>query len=296
MHFGRQSYSEAILLAHYNSYVLQYGGCPETNPDCWDINPHILAIINDMNCQVKIPVNQINESLETTSLAYEGVDVAQSIFTNTVNIPGNQAVISNNFINSGRKPIFLGPPALPASYYGAPNPSSVVSISGGPGGPLWFPTIGGNAYVPNTHFALHGAAITPKGAALLNLVHPHLVHIDASAHAILEDGTNNIFIKTKEFDNSNPFFPRLKQAGATANSDISIFPNPVSFGFILKSTASIGSAMQLELTDMMGRVVYTRDIIHKGNNGFEISELPKGLYNVKLTNQGQVSHLRLVKE
>ena len=79
-------------------------------------------------------------------------------------------------------------------------------------------------------------------------------------------------------------------------TDISIFPNPVSSGFILKSAATAGSPMQLELTDMMGRVVYQRDFVHKGANGFEIAELPRGLYNVKLTHEGKVSHLKLVKE
>lgn len=295
-HFGRQSYSEAIFHAHRNTFVLQFGGCPPENPDCWDIDQHIYAIINNMDCQVKIPVNQINEDQQSFTPAYEGVDVAQSIWTNTVNIPGDRVTISNNFINSGRKPMFLGPPALPESYYGAPDPGSVVSMSGGPGGPFWHPTIGANAFVPNTHFALHNIAIAPKGAALLNLSDNHLTTIDGSAHAILEDITDNIYIKTKDFDNSNPFLPRLKQLSTIAKTDISIFPNPVSSGFILKSAATIGSPMQLEITDMMGRMVYQRDFIHKGANGFEITELTKGLYNVKLTNEGKVSHLKLVKE
>jgi hypothetical protein len=293
-HFGRQSYSEAIFHAHRNTFVLT-NSCPPENPDCWEIDPHIFAIINNMDCQVKIPVNQINEDQETVVPAYEGVDVAQSIWTNTVNFPNDNFVISNNFINSGRKPMFLGPPALPLSYYGAPDFSSMVSMSGGPGGPFWHPTIGCNAFVPNTHFALLNTAIRPIGAALLNLSDNHLADIDGSAHAIL-DNNNDIYLKTKDFDNSNPFLPRLKQLSMSAKTDISIFPNPVSSGFILKSTATIGSPMQIEITDMMGRVVYHRDFIHKGANGFEIAELGKGLYNVKLTNEGKISHLKLVKE
>jgi hypothetical protein len=291
-HFGRQSYSEAIFHAHRNTFVLKNGGCDPEDPECWDIDQNILAIINDMNCQVKIPVNQINEDQQLITPAYEGVDVAQSIWTNTVNFPNLQFTISNNFINSGRKPMFLG---SPSSYYGAPDPGSMVSLSGGPGGPFWYPTIGCNAYVPNTHFALHNIAIAPKGAALLNLSDNHLATIDGSAHAIL-DASNDIYIKTKDFDNSNPFFPSLKMLSRANKTDISIFPNPVSSGFILKSAATIGSPMQLEITDMMGRLVYQRDFVHKGANGFEIAELTKGFYNVKLTNEGKVSHLKLVKE
>ena len=292
-HFGRQSYSEGVLHAHRNTFVIRYGGCPETDPNCWEIDPHVYEILNK-GCQTKIPVNQINEDLKTTTPNYEGVDVAQSIWTNTVNFPSD-IVISNNFINGGRRPLFLSPPANPVSYYGAPDPGSMVSLSGGPGGPFWHPTVGCNAYVPNTHFALHNNAIAPKGAALFNLSDNHLATIDASAHAIL-DIANDIYIKTKDFDNSNPFFPSLKMLSRVNKTDISIFPNPVSSGFILKSAATAGSPMQLELTDMMGRVVYQRDFVHKGANGFEIAELPRGLYNVKLTHEGKVSHLKLVKE
>jgi hypothetical protein len=80
-----------------------------------------------------------------------------------------------------------------------------------------------------------------------------------------------------------------------ANGTVNIFPNPSTGTFTINSGVAITGTV--ELFDEMGRLVYTQAVSQMKNKQFEVKNLTPGVYNITITNGGDVysGKLKVVK-
>ena len=81
------------------------------------------------------------------------------------------------------------------------------------------------------------------------------------------------------------------------NNAINVYPNPSSGNFDIALENSISGNVSLEITNVLGQIVFT-DNIDKGTNSrsYDFSSYPKGLYSIKLnSNEGTVYKKLILK-
>lgn len=71
-----------------------------------------------------------------------------------------------------------------------------------------------------------------------------------------------------------------------ANGTVNIYPNPSNGNFTINSGVAITGTV--ELFDEMGRLVYTQAVSQMKNKQFEVKNLTPGIYNITITNGGDV--------
>ena len=89
-------------------------------------------------------------------------------------------------------------------------------------------------------------------------------------------------------------------AGKLTNTAVSLtavaYPNPFSGEFSLNLANSNGTAAQVKVYDMLGKVVEVREIDAKNSNAQQIgNNLPAGDYNVVVTQDGVTDAIRVIK-
>jgi len=79
----------------------------------------------------------------------------------------------------------------------------------------------------------------------------------------------------------------------TAASDFSLFPNPATDFVQMKSASQV---LSLQIADITGKIIRTIDFSQHEQNGFSVSDLPKGIYMVTSTTSEGHHSTRIVVE
>ena len=82
----------------------------------------------------------------------------------------------------------------------------------------------------------------------------------------------------------------------TGNEDFKIYPNPSPGLFTLHFDDGENPGFSVEVTNMMGNVVYKRENVQVGNTAIDIHGQPKGIYFVKVLAGGKVYTEKVVVE
>lgn len=138
-------------------------------------------------------------------------------------------------------------------------------------------------------------------ATLASLSNPMGVVIDDSENLYIADANDCVIRKVKIMI---PGTLGVTQLNNSSNSNISIFPDPNNGNFTVKCSLNSGMVSQadeaaaIEITDMMGRIVYKTVIAAQNgtiNKQIELAgNLPEGLYILNLRSDAQTSTARFV--
>jgi Secretion system C-terminal sorting domain len=108
--------------------------------------------------------------------------------------------------------------------------------------------------------------------------------------------TQNAYYRLKQVDTDGSFnyskIITLTSDGGKGKTTISVYPNPVSDALNVKTAVSETS--QLEIVDVMGRVVYMQNV-ESGNYQIPTTDLVKGIYIVRLTNKNDMTIQKIIK-
>ena len=81
----------------------------------------------------------------------------------------------------------------------------------------------------------------------------------------------------------------------TFSSNIALYPNPTN-GNISIDLGNINSSISVRLTNLIGKVIWTKDFNNTSSIQFEINQ-PTGIYLIELTGEnGEKAYLKMVKE
>ena len=87
----------------------------------------------------------------------------------------------------------------------------------------------------------------------------------------------------------------MRQIEASYGADVAVYPNPTSGVFTVEAAAYIEHA-HIEVFDMLGNVLYSKDYDSMQSEQIDISALPAGIYYVHVFGSGMNSFQKLVKE
>jgi hypothetical protein len=80
------------------------------------------------------------------------------------------------------------------------------------------------------------------------------------------------------------------------SSSFAIYPNPTSGNFMLEQkSGKISAKVQVEIYGMRGERLMTGELIGEKKHEFSVSDLPHGLYFVKVVADGYLETFKLVK-
>lgn len=79
------------------------------------------------------------------------------------------------------------------------------------------------------------------------------------------------------------------------NNNFNIYPNPVNNEFTIAVTETGKIYLQLKIINLLGEMVY-QSLIEDQKSGINISDLPKGVYFVKLISNKQILTKKIIKE
>jgi hypothetical protein len=106
---------------------------------------------------------------------------------------------------------------------------------------------------------------------------------------------------TTSFDDncSNDFSARPSQpnvAQAATEQAYQLFPNPNDGSFILRQTINDATPVTIEITDMLGRVMVTKDVRFANNTTqLQLNNLSSGVYLLRVTdNNKKISNFKFV--
>lgn len=108
-------------------------------------------------------------------------------------------------------------------------------------------------------------------------------------HTAPVNGINLYRLKIVDADGSLSYSPTrtVNFSGGNLNT-FTLYPNPTVHNVQINYSGSSLEAAQIMLVNALGQVVYTKTITDKSNNAnIDISQLPKGLYVVKMIHQGE---------
>ncbi|MCE9538020.1 MAG: T9SS type A sorting domain-containing protein [Bacteroidetes bacterium] len=79
------------------------------------------------------------------------------------------------------------------------------------------------------------------------------------------------------------------------NNNFNIYPNPVNNKFTITITETGKTYLQLKIVNILGEMVY-QSLIENQKSEINISDLPKGVYFVKLISDKQIITKKIIKE
>lgn len=97
--------------------------------------------------------------------------------------------------------------------------------------------------------------------------------------------------KTNDYYGTTPIFKPTEIAAVPIPRDLVVYPNPASNHI---SLLGLKGESAYSITDMLGRL-YTRGSLGKTSKIIDVSALPAGMYNVSVSYNNQVKHLKFVK-
>ncbi|PYF68432.1 PKD domain-containing protein [Pedobacter nutrimenti] len=112
--------------------------------------------------------------------------------------------------------------------------------------------------------------------------------------------TKNNLIKVGQ-DTSTPNIPVIIPPSGIDNSPLRFFayPNPFKDKFYVSVSSEINQNIRIELIDMRGNRVYSKDyLVNPGNNTVAIEKLPamaQGVYTLRVSGQGIKNSINLLK-
>lgn len=157
---------------------------------------------------------------------------------------------------------------------------------------------------------IDGAQVSPTYNPNTHFFDPwdhHILNLDDYAGTKFEVCFETRNFTSEDFDDvgDKAYIDNVELTGVVSNNELnlleeamSIYPNPVSTNAVVALTGTKEVAGQLELIDMNGRLLYTRNIIQQqGINNYEIelASYPAGLYYVKLNFENRQGIKSLVK-
>lgn len=155
-------------------------------------------------------------------------------------------------------------------------------------GNLYFSEWGWNVRVVNTAGTISNyAGTTTYGysgdggpATLAKLNEPRGLAVDASSNLYLTDDLNHVVRRISPS-------PSLGLAGQVAPASMSVYPNPAGTYFSVDAT-SVPGAVEISVTDVMGRVVLARTVSGNGaiHEEFSTLNLANGTYFVRIDATG----------
>ena len=73
-----------------------------------------------------------------------------------------------------------------------------------------------------------------------------------------------------------------------------ISPNPANSTLMIETKGVQNKNISLEMTDMLGKVIYTQEILANENFRMDVSEYPEGIYFVKISGTGFSSIQKII--
>lgn len=87
----------------------------------------------------------------------------------------------------------------------------------------------------------------------------------------------------------------LSSAGLISEEDLEIYPNPNTGNFTLQIGNEQGKKIDLKLIDISGREVYHIEVEDNSTHKIDMSHLPKGIYNLRLTTDTGSTDRKIIK-
>lgn len=78
-----------------------------------------------------------------------------------------------------------------------------------------------------------------------------------------------------------------------------VFPNPFTDELVITNNAQLTGNALITLTDLNGKVVYSREVNFTNNESIQIqktNEMRKGIYFLSILNNGELLHLKVVAQ
>lgn len=143
-------------------------------------------------------------------------------------------------------------------------------------------------------YTTFGDGSTERGGDIINTVDGAFAVVGTKANS------QNVFAYLIKTDNNGCVQPGCMQAVSVqehlqANLALKIYPNPVVDLLTLETSFEQGQ-MQLQISDMQGRVVHSKQQAAQSQIQLQLSHLPAGMYLLRIQNGQQSAWARFVKQ
>jgi pimeloyl-ACP methyl ester carboxylesterase len=161
-----------------------------------------------------------------------------------------------------------------------------VTVNSIPSVPTIRPSIDGNGLVSS---ASSGNQWYLNGSPILGATS------QALPYSMLSAGSVQLRVTTNGCANTSPVFTITSTESATVAKIVQVSPNPATTRLLVKTVAA--TPFSLQLINLLGQIVYSaQTVIHTNENQLDVSQLPRGLYFLRLTSNTQDQVLKVLLE
>jgi pimeloyl-ACP methyl ester carboxylesterase len=114
-------------------------------------------------------------------------------------------------------------------------------------------------------------------------------------YSMLSAGSVQLRVTTNGCANTSTTFTITSTEPAVVTKIVQVSPNPATTRLLLKTVGA--TPFSLQLINLLGQVVYSaQTVIHTNENQLDVSQLPRGLYFLRLTSSTQDQVLKVLLE
>ncbi len=154
----------------------------------------------------------------------------------------------------------------------------------------------------NSHFeiehSLNGVDFEPIGKVKGNNNSNKIQHYTFT-HTHLSAGYTHYY-RIKQVDFNGEFsYSSVQFIQSEKMGSFTVFPNPFTDELVITNNAQLTGNALITLTDLNGKVVYSREVNFTNNESIQIqktNEMRKGIYFLSILNNGELLHLKVVAQ